>query len=146
MLLCFILFFLQLYFNVLDKYSSSPQLKSSRSQMFFTIDVLKIFRKLHRKVPVLESFCNLDLPLGLQLYQKGTPAQAFSCEICKIFKSTFFYRSPLATFNFFHKIKSIPYTIITFINKSIEHQRSGQDFHDRKQKLIFIFYFVSSVI
>ena len=27
---------------------------------------------------------------GLQLYQKETPTQEFSCELCEIFKSTFF--------------------------------------------------------
>ena len=31
---------------------------------------------------------------GLQLYQKETSTQLFSCEICKIFKNTFFYRTP----------------------------------------------------
>ena len=28
--------------------------------------------------------------LGLQLYQKETPKKAFSCEICEIFKNTYF--------------------------------------------------------
>ena len=27
---------------------------------------------------------------GLQLYYKGTPTHVFSCEICKIFKNTYF--------------------------------------------------------
>ena len=36
---------------------------------------------------------------GLQLYQKETLAQVFSCEFCEIFKNTSFYRSPpVATF------------------------------------------------
>ena len=28
--------------------------------------------------------------LDFQLYQKGTPAQVFSCEVCETFKSTYF--------------------------------------------------------
>ena len=38
------------------------------------------FRKFHRKIPVLEF-----------------PAQVSSCEICEIFKNTFFYRTPQVT-------------------------------------------------
>ena len=41
------------------------------------------FRKLHRKISVFE-------PLGLQLYQKETLIQLFSCEIYKISKNTCF--------------------------------------------------------
>ena len=41
------------------------------------------FRKLHRKISVFE-------PLGLQLYQKETSIQLFSCEIYKISKNTCF--------------------------------------------------------
>ena len=44
--------------------------KCSRSQMFFR-------------------------PEGLQLYWKETATQVFSCEYCKIFKKSFFYRTPL---------------------------------------------------
>ena len=29
------------------------------------------------------------------LLEKESPAQVFSCEICEIFKNTFFYRTPL---------------------------------------------------
>ena len=32
---------------------------------------------------------------GLQLYQKETLAQAFSCEFCEISRNTFYYRTPL---------------------------------------------------
>ena len=35
--------------------------RSSRSQMFFKIGVLKKFRNIHRKTPVLESLFNLTL-------------------------------------------------------------------------------------
>ena len=32
---------------------------------------------------------------GLQLYQKETPTQVFSCKYCKIAKNSFLYRTPL---------------------------------------------------
>ena len=32
--------------------------------------------------------------LGLQFIKKETLVQAFFCEICEIFKKTFFYRTP----------------------------------------------------
>ena len=31
---------------------------------------------------------------ALQNYQKETPAQVLSCEVCEIFKDIFFYRTP----------------------------------------------------
>ena len=31
---------------------------------------------------------------GLQLYQKKTLAQVFSCEFCEVFKNTLFHRTP----------------------------------------------------
>ena len=35
----------------------------------------------------------------LQLYLKKSPAQVFSCEVCEIFKNTFFYgTTPVAAF------------------------------------------------
>ena len=36
-----------------------------------------------------ESSCRKLQVQGLQLYSKETPTQLFSCEICKIFKSTY---------------------------------------------------------
>ena len=48
------------------------------------------FRNFHRKTPVLESLLNKVAGLGLQFYQKETSTQVFSCEVCKIFKSTYF--------------------------------------------------------
>ena len=44
--------------------------------------------KFHRKTSVLESLFNKVV--GLQLYYKNAPTQVFSCEICKIFKNTYF--------------------------------------------------------
>ena len=60
------------------------------------------FCKFHRKIPVLESL----QALGLQLYSKETPTQLFSCGICKIFKNTFFHRTPPVAFSL--------YTIVPF--------------------------------
>ena len=55
--------------------------RSSRSQMFLTISVPKN-RNIHTKTPVLES-----------RKKKETPTQAFSCEYCKIFKNSTFFKS-----------------------------------------------------
>ena len=72
--------------------------RSSRSQMFFNIGVLKYFANFTRKqlcwglfLIKLQAF----RPLGLQYYQKEAPTQVFSCEIMQIFKYTFFFhRTP----------------------------------------------------
>ena len=50
--------------------------------MFFETDVLKKFRNIQRKTPVLESVFNKVA--GLQL----------SCEYCEIFKNSFFHKTP----------------------------------------------------
>ena len=52
--------------------------------------------KFSTKIPVSQSLYNqvLDPRLGLQLDYKETPAQEFSCDICKTIKGTFFYRTP----------------------------------------------------
>ena len=41
-----------------------------------------------KNTTVLESLFNNVV--GLQLYEKETPTQVFSCEYCEIFKNTFF--------------------------------------------------------
>ena len=43
---------------------------------------------------------------GLQLYDKETPAQVFSCEICEIVKNIFNYRTPLVTASIITEKKS----------------------------------------
>ena len=53
------------YFNGTRNYSFISSIRSSRSQMFFRIGVLKIFCKFHRKAPVLESLFN-KVAAGLQ--------------------------------------------------------------------------------
>ena len=50
---------------------------------------LKISRKIHRKTSAQH--------LPLTLWKKGTLAQEFYCEFCKLFKDTFSYRTPPVT-------------------------------------------------
>ena len=72
--------------------------KSSRSQMFFKIGVLKNFaiftgKHLWRNLFIIK--LQAWRPEGLQLYQKEAPTQVFSCEYCEILKNPFFCRTPL---------------------------------------------------
>ena len=39
---------------------------------------------------MLESLFDKVASLGLQLYQKETPTQVFSCEYCELFKNNYF--------------------------------------------------------
>ena len=55
---------------------------------FFKISVLKNF-----KIFTERNLC--WFPESLQLYQKETPKQVFSCKCCKIVKNSFLYRTPL---------------------------------------------------
>ena len=51
--------------------------------------ILNFFCKIDRKIPVSGSLFNKKTVGCTQLYYKGTPAQLFSCEFCKIFNITF---------------------------------------------------------
>ena len=55
------------------------------------------FCKLHRKELVLESLFKNLARWRLATSLKKTLGQMFSCEVCKIIKSTFPYRTPLVT-------------------------------------------------
>ena len=69
--------------------SSSETLRSSRSQMFFKIGVLKVF-SMFAKTPVFESPFNKAGALKACIFiQKEIPTQVFSCEYCEFFKNTF---------------------------------------------------------
>ena len=68
--------------------------RSSRSQIFFKISVPKNFANFTGKRLCWSVFLIHLQALGLQLYQKETPTQVFSCEICETFKSIYFYRTP----------------------------------------------------
>ena len=64
--------------------------------MFFEIGVLKSFSNFIRKHLCGSLLKNLQAE-GLQLYQKKTPTQVFSCEVCEIFKNAIFNRKPPVT-------------------------------------------------
>ena len=48
------------------------------------------FSNNHRKTPVSKFLFYNVAALSLQLHQRETPTQVFSCEYCEIFKSTYF--------------------------------------------------------
>ena len=82
-----------------------PQRRSIRSQIFFKLGVLKNFGNFTRK----HLSWSLFLIKRLQLYEKETPTQVFSCEITEIFKNTFFYGTPqvAASDNVIERVKNI---------------------------------------
>ena len=49
----------------------------------------------YRSLKFLSHDSSTGVPEGLQLYQKETPTQMFSCENCEMFKNRLFYRTPL---------------------------------------------------
>ena len=81
--------------------------RSSRSQMFYRIGVLKNFANFIRKHLYWSNKFKSLFPSGLQLYLKETPAQVFPCEICEIFKNTSFYRAPVDPSHFPNILKLI---------------------------------------
>ena len=90
-----------------DKYwrgfnSAYKNFRSSRSQMFFKIGVLKIFAKF----------------IGKYLYQ--SLAYVFSFEFCKIFQNTFFYKTPPVVGSWFSKrfvwINLPKWTVLCWLN------------------------------
>ena len=62
--------------------------------MLFKINVFKNFANFPKK-HMLESFFDEVADLKAVSLLKETPTQMFCCEVCKIFKNTFFYRTPL---------------------------------------------------
>ena len=65
--------------------------RSSCLKMFLKIGVLIFFVNFTGK-HLCWSLC--WRPWGLQLYLRDTPKQVFSCENCKISRTTFFHRTP----------------------------------------------------
>ena len=61
--------------------------KSSRPKVFCKMNVLKNFAKFTGK--------HLRQGLFFNKVEKETMAQMFSCEFCKVFKNTYFYRTSL---------------------------------------------------
>ena len=63
--------------------------------MFSTKDILKNFTKSRGKHLCQSLFFNKTVDLRpATLLKKETLAQVFSCQFCKNFKNTFFYRTP----------------------------------------------------
>ena len=69
--------------------------RSSRLQMLFKIGVVKSFANFTGKHLCWSHFLKNLQAEDLQLYLKSTPAQMFSCEVCKIFAK--FLRKPFYT-------------------------------------------------
>ena len=70
--------------------------RSSRSRMFFKIGALKNFVNFTGKHLCWSLFFNKVTGLqACNFIKKETPMQVFFCEICEIFKNTFFHRTPL---------------------------------------------------
>ena len=66
-------------------------ISSNTEAVILMCSVKKLFLKIseiHRKIPVLESIL-------IKFSKIETLTQVFSCEVCEIFKSTSFYRTPL---------------------------------------------------
>ena len=78
--------------------------KSSRPEMFCKNGVLENFTKFTRKHLCQSLFLIRLQASGLQLYQKETLVQVFSCKYCEIFKNTFSYRThPVAASDYSRK-------------------------------------------
>ena len=62
--------------------------------MFYKIRVLKNFYKIHRKIPVPESFFLVKLHACTSSnFIKKAKVKLFFCEFCGILKNNFFYRT-----------------------------------------------------
>ena len=84
--------FIQFSKQILLFFATEDVIRSSRSQVFLKIVVIKKFRNIRRKIPLLE-----------QLYEKEAPTQVFFFEYCKSFKKSFFHRaSPVAASGHLH--------------------------------------------
>ena len=72
---------------------------------------------------------------GLQLYDKETPAQVFSCEICEIVKNIFNYRTPLVTASIITEKKSKFCLEWHWINVLRRSKNTGFSAHWNKRNL-----------
>ena len=75
--------------TVLYFYNSEATYRSSRSQMFFKIGVLKYFESFTEKYMCWSLFLINLHGCRPAVLLKETPTQLFSYEICEIFKNTF---------------------------------------------------------
>ena len=76
---------LKFIINTIEHYHILSLRRSARSQTFFEIGVLK-------------NFTNFKFPATLLKRDSNIPIQLFSCNICEIFKTPFFYNTlPVAS-------------------------------------------------
>ena len=76
---------------------SSLQIRSSSSQIFFKIGVLKNLDNFSGNYMCWSHFLIKLYVWRPAILLKKTPIQVFSCKYCEIFKSIFFYGTPLMT-------------------------------------------------
>ena len=117
------LFHFRVYFFTSDLMFSTQRQKTFSTQMFFKIGALKISQTWQENICVWVSFwkcCSLE---ALQYYQKETPTLVFSCEVCEIFKDTFFYRTPPVAASGDNKSHTRLFTLIkqSFSSHSASH-------------------------
>ena len=101
---------------------------SSRSHMFFKIGVLK-----NCKLQTFVNFTGKHLCWSLFLttfftdFIKNTPTQVFSCEICKIFNNTIYYRTPpvAASVKGDSKHRCLPVEFVKFLRTLFLAEQSG---------------------
>ena len=75
--------------NVISKEVENRFFRESSHQSCSAKGVTKNFAKFTGKLLCRSLFFNIVAGLVLQLYEKETPTQVFSCEFCKFFKNTF---------------------------------------------------------
>ena len=76
-------------------YKSSGEYRGSCSKMLIKIGVLENFANF---TPVLECFINKVAGLRpATLFERDSKTQVFFCETCKVFKNTYFKRTPPVT-------------------------------------------------
>ena len=83
--------------NICQRLLLNSRIRSNRLQMFFKIGVLKSFAIFRGKQLCWSLFLIKLQALVLQHYlkEKRDPNTCISCEYCKIFKNSFFYRTLL---------------------------------------------------
>ena len=65
------------------------KIRKQSQEMFCKKKCSKKFRKLHRKITVLEPFFMKWQVSSLQVFWKETPTQVLSCEVCETSKNTY---------------------------------------------------------
>ena len=114
------------------KGSSSPPNRSSRSQMFFKIGVLKNFVIFTRKHLSWQSlFIKVAVLTGCNFIKKETPTQVFSCKYCEILRNSFFIFCPRGI-------------SLTFVFYSMYNLQNKDDTFTYQKKLLWCLFLKSS--